>query len=52
MVKSGEYLVFPGGGTQFKEGVNHYIKFIEEVYCHVAASHNLPKLLSTYNWPC
>ena len=31
MVKSGEYLVFPGGGTQFKEGVNHYINFIEKV---------------------
>ncbi|AES71217.2 methyltransferase PMT16, putative [Medicago truncatula] len=30
VVKSGEYLVFPGGGTQFKEGVNHYINFIEK----------------------
>ncbi|CAL0327921.1 unnamed protein product [Lupinus luteus] len=30
VVKSGEYLVFPGGGTQFKEGVTHYINFIEE----------------------
>ncbi|KAK4367177.1 hypothetical protein RND71_015057 [Anisodus tanguticus] len=28
--KSGNYFVFPGGGTQFKDGVNHYIKFIEE----------------------
>ncbi|XP_027337557.1 probable methyltransferase PMT23 [Abrus precatorius] len=30
VVKSGEYLVFPGGGTQFKEGVNHYIEFIQK----------------------
>lgn len=29
--KSGDYLVFPGGGTQFKEGVTSYIKFIEKV---------------------
>ena len=43
MVKSGDYLVFPGGGTQFKEGVNHYIKFIEKVYRYLA-SHDLPKL--------
>lgn len=28
--KSGDYLVFPGGGTQFKEGVNHYIEYIEK----------------------
>ncbi|KAJ7959609.1 S-adenosyl-L-methionine-dependent methyltransferases superfamily protein [Quillaja saponaria] len=28
--KSGEYLVFPGGGTQFKDGVNSYIEFIEK----------------------
>lgn len=31
VVKSGEYLVFPGGGTQFKDGVNHYINFIQKV---------------------
>lgn len=43
VVKSGDYLVFPGGGTQFKEGVNHYIKFIEKVYRYLA-SHDLPKL--------
>ncbi|XP_004491015.1 probable methyltransferase PMT23 [Cicer arietinum] len=30
VVKSGEYLVFPGGGTQFKDGVDHYIQFIEK----------------------
>lgn len=28
--KSGDYFVFPGGGTQFKGGVNNYIKFIEK----------------------
>jgi hypothetical protein len=31
VVKSGEYLKFPGGGTQFKDGVDHYIEFIEKV---------------------
>ncbi|XP_047151491.1 probable methyltransferase PMT23 [Vigna umbellata] len=30
VVKSGDYLVFPGGGTQFKEGVNHYTEYIEK----------------------
>ncbi|MED6207047.1 hypothetical protein PIB30_032279 [Stylosanthes scabra] len=30
VVKSGNYLVFPGGGTQFKEGVDHYIEYIEK----------------------
>ncbi|RRT65186.1 hypothetical protein B296_00013565 [Ensete ventricosum] len=30
--KSADYLVFPGGGTQFKEGVSSYIEFIEQVY--------------------
>lgn len=28
---SGEYLTFPGGGTQFKYGAVHYIDFIQEV---------------------
>ncbi|GAA0183632.1 methyltransferase [Lithospermum erythrorhizon] len=27
---SGEYLTFPGGGTQFKHGAQHYIDFIQE----------------------
>ncbi|XP_072964746.1 probable methyltransferase PMT26 [Typha angustifolia] len=27
---SGEYLTFPGGGTQFKHGALHYIDFIQE----------------------
>ncbi|TMX02770.1 hypothetical protein EJD97_019942 [Solanum chilense] len=30
--KSGDYFVFPGGGTQFRDGVNHYIEFIEETF--------------------
>ncbi|XP_059666783.1 probable methyltransferase PMT23 [Cornus florida] len=29
---SGDFLVFPGGGTQFKHGVSHYIDFIEETW--------------------
>lgn len=28
---SGEYLTFPGGGTQFKHGALHYIDFIQQV---------------------
>jgi len=28
---SGEYLTFPGGGTQFRHGAMHYIDFIQEV---------------------
>ncbi|GMN41242.1 hypothetical protein TIFTF001_010464 [Ficus carica] len=28
--KSGDYFVFPGGGTQFKDGVDNYIKLIEK----------------------
>ncbi|PKA57104.1 putative methyltransferase PMT26 [Apostasia shenzhenica] len=27
---SGDYLFFPGGGTQFKQGALHYIDFIQE----------------------
>ncbi|XXG39786.1 hypothetical protein AAC387_Pa01g0656 [Persea americana] len=30
--KIGDYLNFPGGGTQFKEGVTSYIKFIERIF--------------------
>uniref|UniRef100_K3XF50 Methyltransferase n=1 Tax=Setaria italica TaxID=4555 RepID=K3XF50_SETIT len=29
--KSGNYFVFPGGGTQFKNGVAAYIRFIEQI---------------------
>ncbi|KAM7270436.1 hypothetical protein ACFE04_029650 [Oxalis oulophora] len=28
--RSDDYFIFPGGGTQFKEGVTHYIEFIEK----------------------
>ncbi|KAJ4971560.1 hypothetical protein NE237_004659 [Protea cynaroides] len=28
--KSGNYLIFPGGGTQFKGGVKSYVEFIEK----------------------
>ncbi|KAJ4819854.1 S-adenosyl-L-methionine-dependent methyltransferases superfamily protein [Rhynchospora pubera] len=28
---SGNFLVFPGGGTQFKDGVRKYIDFIEQI---------------------
>lgn len=31
MKVAGEYLTFPGGGTQFKHGALHYIDFIQEV---------------------
>lgn len=33
---SGEHLVFPGGGTQFKYGALHYIDFIQEAKKDVA----------------
>ncbi|PIA47536.1 hypothetical protein AQUCO_01400286v1 [Aquilegia coerulea] len=33
---SGEYLIFPGGGTQFKRGAPHYIDFIEEIAPDIA----------------
>ncbi|PWZ39607.1 putative methyltransferase PMT26 [Zea mays] len=33
---SGEYLTFPGGGTQFKHGALHYIDFIQEAKKDVA----------------
>ncbi|KAF7012655.1 hypothetical protein CFC21_026824 [Triticum aestivum] len=33
---SGEHLVFPGGGTQFKRGALHYIDFIQEAKKDVA----------------
>lgn len=28
---SGEFLTFPGGGTQFIHGALHYIDFVQEV---------------------
>ncbi|KAL9235009.1 hypothetical protein vseg_009812 [Gypsophila vaccaria] len=33
---SGEYLTFPGGGTQFKHGALHYIDFIETMLPDIA----------------
>ncbi|CAA7396772.1 unnamed protein product [Spirodela intermedia] len=33
---TGEYLTFPGGGTQFKHGAMHYIDFIEETLPDIA----------------
>ncbi|KAF5457862.1 hypothetical protein F2P56_021939 [Juglans regia] len=33
---SGEYLTFPGGGTQFKHGALHYIDFIQDSVPDVA----------------
>lgn len=33
---SGEYLTFPGGGTQFKHGALHYIEFIENLLPDIA----------------
>ncbi|WMV31233.1 hypothetical protein MTR67_024618 [Solanum verrucosum] len=32
VVKSGDYLVFPGGGTQFKDGVTNYIESIQKTF--------------------
>lgn len=40
--KSGDYFVFPGGGTQFKQGVDHYIELIEKVlYIYVCVCLNV-----------
>ncbi|KAK9733623.1 hypothetical protein RND81_04G079700 [Saponaria officinalis] len=33
---SGEYLTFPGGGTQFKHVALHYIEFIENMLPDIA----------------
>ncbi|KAF6167128.1 hypothetical protein GIB67_029766 [Kingdonia uniflora] len=33
---TGEYLTFPGGGTQFKHGALHYIDFIQEAVSDIA----------------
>nr|XP_015888513.2 probable methyltransferase PMT24 isoform X1 [Ziziphus jujuba var. spinosa]XP_015888515.2 probable methyltransferase PMT24 isoform X1 [Ziziphus jujuba var. spinosa] len=33
---SGEYLIFPGGGTQFKNGALHYIDFIQKSLPNIA----------------
>lgn len=36
---TGEYLTFPGGGTQFKNGALHYIDFIQKVSPIVISSY-------------
>ena len=47
--KSGDYLVFPGGGIQFKDGVISYVEFIERVY-HFAALSLKAYELCQLNW--
>lgn len=42
MVKSGDYFVFPGGGTQFKDGVDHYIESVEQVWFYCVLLHEEP----------
>ena len=42
----GEYLTFPGGGTQFKHGALHYIDFIRKVIMSVLLV--LPSSYSVY----
>ena len=37
--KSGDKLIFPGGGTQFKHGALHYIDFIEQVKDNLYSFH-------------
>ena len=32
VIRSGAHFIFPGGGTQFKDGVGQYIQFIEKVH--------------------
>uniref|UniRef100_A0A0C9S9P0 TSA: Wollemia nobilis Ref_Wollemi_Transcript_7296_3157 transcribed RNA sequence n=1 Tax=Wollemia nobilis TaxID=56998 RepID=A0A0C9S9P0_9CONI len=36
MRTEGEYIIFPGGGTQFKNGALHYIDFVEETIPDIA----------------
>ncbi|KAL6003123.1 hypothetical protein ACLOJK_023346 [Asimina triloba] len=36
--RSGEFLSFPGGGTQFKQGVTNYVEFIEKAKIFLSAS--------------
>lgn len=40
---SGDYLTFPGGGTQFKNGALHYIDVIQQVNISLCLSHCLKK---------
>ncbi|KAL5568823.1 hypothetical protein UlMin_025398 [Ulmus minor] len=43
--KSGDYFVFPGGGTQFKEGVANYVKFIEKTLPTIKWGKNIRVIL-------
>ncbi|XP_009613322.1 probable methyltransferase PMT23 [Nicotiana tomentosiformis] len=43
--QSGYYFVFPGGGTQFKDGVNHYIEFIEKTFPTIEWGKNIRVVL-------
>ncbi|KNA10752.1 hypothetical protein SOVF_141440, partial [Spinacia oleracea] len=45
VVKSGDHFVFPGGGTQFKEGVANYIQFIEKAIPIVKWGQNIRVVL-------
>jgi len=38
VVKSNDDFIFPGGSTQFKEGVQNYINFIEKVLLYISMS--------------
>ena len=51
MVKYGNYFVFPGGGTQFKNGVKHYITTIEKVMnCLSLLLHCLHTVILETDW--
>ncbi|KAL2936541.1 putative methyltransferase PMT23 [Bienertia sinuspersici] len=45
VVKSGNHFVFPGGGTQFKEGVTNYIQFIEKALPSIKWGQNIRVIL-------
>ncbi|OMO75937.1 putative S-adenosyl-L-methionine-dependent methyltransferase protein [Corchorus olitorius] len=43
--KSGDYFVFPGGGTQFKNGVNSYIDYIQKTLPAIKWGKNIRVIL-------
>ncbi|OMO50040.1 putative S-adenosyl-L-methionine-dependent methyltransferase protein [Corchorus capsularis] len=43
--KSGDYFEFPGGGTQFKNGVNSYIDFIQKTFPAIKWGKNIRVIL-------
>ncbi|XP_022957009.1 probable methyltransferase PMT23 isoform X1 [Cucurbita moschata] len=45
VVKLDEYLNFPGGGTQFKDGVDHYIYFIQKALPDIKWGENIRVIL-------